>query len=148
MQGTIKWQDQQITLPGFTTGIGNMLVSGNGSAHLGRETYDILIKANLRGDTTSETGCTIKSKSIQNQDIPFRCTGSFAENGGGSCLPDKQFINQLIQGKVQDLLKEKLFDKYLSQPKSDAPTSSTEGPTAVEESSTNEEPSATGGAFS
>jgi AsmA protein len=143
MQGTIKWQDQQITLPGFTTGIGNMLVSGNGSAHLGRETYDILIKANLRGDTTSETGCTIKSKSIQNRDIPFRCTGSFAENGGGSCLPDKQFINQLIQGKVQDLLKEKLFDKYLSQPKSDTPTSSTEGPTAVEESSTNEEPSAT-----
>ncbi len=142
MQGTIKWQDQQITLPGFTTGIGNMLVSGNGSAHLGRETYDILIKANLRGDTTSETGCTIKSKSIQNRDIPFRCTGSFAENGGGSCLPDKQFINQLIQGKVQDLLKEKLFDKYLSQPKSDTPTSSTEGPSAVEESSTNKEPSA------
>jgi len=142
MQGTIKWQDQQITLPGFTTGIGNMLVSGNGSAHLGRETYDILIKANLRGDTTSETGCTIKSKSIQNRDIPFRCTGSFAENGGGSCLPDKQFINQLIQGKVQDLLKEKLFDKYLSQPKSDTPTSSTEGPTAVEEPSATEEPSA------
>jgi len=143
MQGTIKWQDQQITLPGFTTGIGNMLVSGNGSAHLGRETYDILIKANLRGDTTSETGCTIKSKSIQNRDIPFRCTGSFAENGGGSCLPDKQFINQLIQGKVQDLLKEKLFDKYLSQPKSDTPTSSTEGPTAVEEPSADKEPSAT-----
>ena len=138
MQGTIKWQDQQITLPGFTTGIGNMLVSGNGSAHLGRETYDILIKANLRGDTTSETGCTIKSKSIQNRDIPFRCTGSFAENGGGSCLPDKQFINQLIQGKVQDLLKEKLFDKYLKQP-----STTTEEPTAVEESSANKEPSAT-----
>lgn len=138
MQGTIKWQDQQITLPGFTTGIGNMLVSGNGSAHLGRETYDMLIKANLRGDTTSETGCTIKSKSIQNRDIPFRCTGSFAENGGGSCLPDKQFINQLIQGKVQDLLKEKLFDKYLKQP-----STTTEEPSANKEPSAVEEPSPT-----
>ena len=43
---------------------------------------------------------------------------------------------------MQDLLKEKLFDKYLSQPKSDTPTSSTEGPTAVEEPSATEEPSA------
>ncbi|WP_438952500.1 AsmA family protein [Porticoccus sp.] len=137
MQGTIKWQDQQITLPGFTTGVGNLLVSGNGSAHLGKETYDMLIRANLRGDTTSETGCTIKSKSIQNRDIPFRCTGSFAENGKGSCLPDKQFINQLIQGKVQDVLKEKLFDKYLKQP-----STTTEEPSAIEEPSADKEPSA------
>ncbi len=112
MQGTIKWQDQQITLPGFSTGIGNLAVSGNGSAHLAKETYDMLISAKLQGDTTSETGCTIKSKTVQNKAIPFRCTGSFAENGGGKCLPDKQFINQLIQGKIQ----EKLFDKFLKQP--------------------------------
>ncbi len=109
MQGTIQWQNQQLTLPGFTTGVGNLLVSGSGGANLEKETYDMLIKSRLNGDTTSETGCTVKSKTIQNRDIPFRCTGSFAENGGGNCLPDKQFINQLIQGKIQ----EKLIDKFL-----------------------------------
>ena len=121
MQGTIKWQDQQISLPGFSTGIGNLAVSGNGSAHLAKETYDMLISAKLQGDTTSETGCTIKSKTVQNKAIPFRCTGSFAENGSGKCLPDKQFINQLIQGKIQ----EKLFDKFLKQPQAAPATDGT-----------------------
>ncbi|WP_461482433.1 AsmA family protein [Porticoccus sp.] len=121
MQGTIQWRDQQISLPGFTTGIGNLAVSGNGGANLVKESYDMLISAKLQGDTTSETGCTIKSKTVQNKAIPFRCTGSFAENGSGKCLPDKQFINQLIQGKIQ----EKLFDKFLKQPEAAPATDGT-----------------------
>lgn len=125
MQGTVKWQDQVINLPGFTTGVGNLAVSGNGSANLANETYDMLIKSRLNGDTTSETGCTVKSKTIQNRDIPFRCTGSFAENGGGKCLPDKQFINQLIQGKIQ----EKLIDKFLKPSESKTQEGDTSGET-------------------
>jgi len=125
MQGTVKWQDQIINLPGFTTGVGNLAVSGNGGANLASETYDMLIKSRLNGDTTSETGCTVKSKTIQNRDIPFRCTGSFAENGGGKCLPDKQFINQLIQGKIQ----EKLIDKFLKPSESKTQEGETSGET-------------------
>jgi len=133
MEGTIEWRDQKIILPAFSTGIGNLAVSGNGGANLANETYDMLIRARLNGDTTSENGCTIKSKTVQNRDIPFRCTGSFAENGSGKCLPDKQFINQLIQGKVQEKLQEKLFDKFLKQPESSSEDTQTDGETAPEE---------------
>ena len=123
VQSDIYWKNQIITLPNLTTGMGNVAVAGNGTVNLEQEAYNMLITANLQGDSTSETGCHIKSKSIRNRDIPLRCTGSFAENGEGTCRPDKQFINQLLQDKIKD----KLFDKFL-KPKSDANTTdSTEG---------------------
>ena len=115
LQGNFQWREQKITLPAFTTGLGNLAVSGNGIVNLDQQTYNMLINANLQGDRTSETGCIVKSKRIRNRDIPLRCTGSFAENGEGNCLPDKQFINQLLQEKI----KEKLFDQFL-KPKADA----------------------------
>lgn len=128
LKGNILWRDQKILLPSFTTGLGNLAVSGNGTINLVDESYNMLITANLQGDQTSENGCPIKSKSIRNRDIPLRCTGSFAENGEGKCLPDKQFINQLLQDKI----KEKLFDKFL---KSDSDTTTEDGQTTEEESS-------------
>jgi hypothetical protein len=109
--------------------MGNVAVAGNGIVNLEQEAYNMLITANLQGDSTSETGCHIKSKSIRNRDIPLRCTGSFAENGEGKCRPDKQFINQLLQDKIKD----KLFDKFL-KPKSESSdtTDSPEGTTQEE----------------
>lgn len=128
VESDIHWKNQIITLPNLTTGMGNIAVAGNGTINLEQEAYNMLITANLQGDSTSETGCHIKSKSIRNRDIPLRCTGSFAENGEGKCRPDKQFINQLLQDKI----KEKLFDKFL-KPKSDSKaTDSTEGATQDE----------------
>ena len=134
VQSDIHWKNQIITLPNLTTGMGNVAVAGNGTVNLEKEAYNMLITANLQGESTSEDGCHIKSKSIRNRNIPLRCTGSFAENGKGKCLPDQQFINQLLQDKI----KEKLFDKFL-KPKSDAKaTDSTEGATQGEQ--TQEEP--------
>ncbi|MDX2463619.1 MAG: AsmA family protein [Porticoccus sp.] len=133
LQGTFQWREQKITLPGFTTGLGNLAISGNGTVNLEQEMYNMLITANLQGERTSETGCLVKSKRIRNRDIPLRCTGSFAENGKGTCLPDKQFINQLLQDKI----KETLIDKFLkpqadkAQPQSsDQSTNATEEPAA------------------
>lgn len=114
LRGDIQWRDQRILLPGFTTGLGNLAVSGNGTVFLAEERYDMLITANLHGDQTSETGCLVKSKRIQNRDIPLRCKGSFAEDGGGNCLPDSKFISQLLQEKIQNVL----FDKFLKKPES------------------------------
>ncbi len=134
VQSDIHWKNQIITLPNLTTGMGNVAVAGNGTVNLEQEAYNMLITANLQGDSTSEDGCHIKSKSIRNRDIPLRCTGSFAENGAGTCRPDKQFISQLLQDKIKD----KLFDKFL-KPKSDSKTTdSTEG--ATKDNQTQEEP--------
>lgn len=131
MQSDIIWKNQMVTFPNLTTGMGNLAISGNGTVDLDQEIYNMLITANLQGDSTSDTGCHVKSKRIRNRDIPLRCTGSFAENGEGSCLPDKQFINQLLQDKI----KEKLFDKFL-KPKEDSAPNSDESNT--EEADTNE----------
>ena len=133
LQSDFHWKNQIITLPGLTTGLGNLAISGNGTVNLEQEAYNILITANLQGDHTSETGCLVKSKRIRNRDIPFRCTGSFAENGEGSCRPDKQFINQLLQEKI----KEALFGKFL-KPKSN--TSTTEPASSDQTTDSSEEP--------
>ena len=133
LQSDFHWKNQIITLPGLTTGLGNLAISGNGTVNLEQEAYNMLIIANLQGDHTSETGCLVKSKRIRNRDIPFRCTGSFAENGEGGCRPDKQFINQLLQEKI----KEALFGKFL-KPKSD--TSTTEPASSDQATDSSEEP--------
>ena len=137
MQSDIIWKNQMVTFPNLTTGMGNLAISGNGTVDLDQEIYNMLITANLQGDSTSDTGCHVKSKRIRNRDIPLRCTGSFAENGEGSCLPDKQFINQLLQDKI----KEKLFDKFL-KPKEDSASNSDESNTeeADPKDSNTEEP--------
>ena len=124
LQSDIIWKNQMVTFPNLTTGMGNLAISGNGTVDLDKEMYNMLITANLQGDSTSDTGCHVKSKSIRNRDIPLRCTGSFAENREGSCLPDKQFINNLLQDKI----KEKLFDKFLKskEDSSDTEESSTQ----------------------
>ncbi len=130
LQGDIQWRDQRILLPGFTTGLGNLAISGNGTVFLAEENYDMLITANLHGDQTSETGCLVKSKRIQNRDIPLRCSGSFAEDGDGNCLPDSKFISQLLQEKLQNML----FDKFLKKPESTESTvTDTEQEAAPEE---------------
>lgn len=129
LQGDIQWRDQRILLPGFTTGLGNLAISGNGTVFLAEENYDMLITANLHGDQTSETGCLVKSKRIQNRDIPLRCKGSFAEDGDGNCLPDSKFISQLLQEQLQNML----FDKFLKKPESTENTSTDTGQEAAPE---------------
>ncbi len=135
LQGDIQWRDQHILLPGFTTGLGNLAIAGNGTIFLDKETYDMLITANLHGDHTSETGCLVKSKRIQNRDIPLRCRGSFSDDGGGNCLPDSQFISQLLQEKLQNVL----FDKLLKKPDGNTTTDSPDTSAPEEEKDANQQ---------
>ena len=104
-----------VTIPSLTSGLGNLAISGDGQVNLKEQTYSVLIKANLKGDQTSESGCPIKSKSIRNKDLPLRCSGSFAPDGSTKCLPEKGFIKQLLK----ETIKEKLINSLLNS-KSDA----------------------------
>lgn len=103
-------QEQIITIPNFTSGIGNLSIEGDGKVDLNDQSYNFLIKANLDGDKTSENGCPIKSKSIRNIDLPLRCEGSFEGDGRVLCLPDKKFMNQILKKKIKD----KLFNGLLN----------------------------------
>ena len=113
---------QIVTIPSLTSGLGNLAISGDGQVNLKEQTYNVLIKANLKGDRTSEAGCPIKSKSIRNKDLPLRCSGSFAPDGSTRCLPEKGFITQLLKETV----KEKLINNLLNS-KSDAGAENSEG---------------------
>ncbi len=113
LSGNLRIKQQVITLPAYTTRLGNIAIKGKGNVNLLEQSYDMLISANLQGDTTSATGCTVKSKSVRNRDIPFRCVGSFAAEGGGMCAPDKSFITGLLQ--------EKLVDKFFKLPEEKLP---------------------------
>ena len=100
---------QIVTIPNFTSGIGNLSVRGDGNVNLSDQSYNFVLKAKLDGEKTSKNGCPIKSKSIRNKDMPLRCKGSF-DDGSVLCLPDKEFINHILKKKI----KEKLFDNLLN----------------------------------
>jgi len=122
MQTTFSLNRQMLTIPRFTSGIGNLAISGNGKVNLKEQSYDLLFKANLKGDKTSPTGCPIKSKSIRNKDLPLRCKGSYEKNGGSKCLPDQEFINQILKKKIKD----RIFSSLLKATSGGATTNKSE----------------------
>ena len=129
LKGSLRWQQQKVNLPDYTTRMGNIAIHGNGVVNLVEQSYNMLINANLQGDTTSESGCNVKSKSVRNRDIPFRCQGSFADQGEGSCAPDNSFIRRIVQ--------EKLVNKLLGQP--DEASSTAAESNAIDETGTEPE---------
>ncbi len=110
LESEFSIEEQTITIPNFTSGIGNLSIEGDGKVNLNDQSYNFLIKANLDGDKTSENGCPIKSKSIRNINLPLRCEGSFEGDGRVLCLPDKKFMNQILKKKIKD----KLFNGLLN----------------------------------
>ena len=110
LESEFSIEEQIITVPNFTSGIGNLSIEGDGKVNLNDQSYNFLIKANLDGDKTSENGCPIKSKSIRNINLPLRCEGSFEGDGRVLCLPDKKFMNQILKRKIKD----KLFNGLLN----------------------------------
>ena len=93
---------KQILIERYTTGLGNIGLSGKGVIDLETEHFDLLAISHLNGDRTSEQGCLVKSKRVRNKDIPIRCKDSFARAGGGSCQPDGDFVKQVLQDKLFD----------------------------------------------
>jgi len=96
-----------LILEQFSTGLGNLLLSGNGVIDAEAETFDIRLTTNLQGDRTSETGCIVKSKRIRNKDLVMHCRDSFAKAGSTSCRPDEALVKSLLQDKVIDKIREK-----------------------------------------
>ena len=121
LKSVFSIQEQIITIPNFTSGIGNLSIEGDGKVDLNNQSYNLLIKANLDGDKTSDDGCPIKSKSIRNINLPLRCKGSFEGDGKVLCLPDKKFMNQILKKKIKDqlfngLLNSKPSGSVINQP--------------------------------
>lgn len=97
-------EGQTLQLQNYATGVGNLKVRGKGKIELDRERFDIDVIANLQGDRTSENGCIVKSKRIQNRDLPLRCKDSFAKAGATSCRPDSDFVKGMLQNELMDKL--------------------------------------------
>jgi len=100
VQASIHLSGKQVLLESYTTGLGNISLSGKGIIDLDKERFDLLAISRLNGDRTSEGGCPVKSKRVRDKDIPIRCKDSFANAGGGSCKPDGDFVKQVIQDKL------------------------------------------------
>ncbi|RLA39353.1 MAG: hypothetical protein DRQ64_07110, partial [Gammaproteobacteria bacterium] len=88
VQASISLKGKQVFIERYTTGLGNISLSGKGVSDLGTERFDLLAISRLNGERTSEQGCLVKSKRVRDKDIPIRCKDSFAKAGGGSCKPD------------------------------------------------------------
>lgn len=100
LQASISLKGKQVLLDQYSTGLGNLSLKGQGLIDVGEERFNILAVTRLNGDTTSEQGCTVKSRRIRDKDIPIRCQDSFAKAGGNSCTPDGDFVRQIMQDEV------------------------------------------------
>jgi AsmA protein len=94
-----------LDLTQYTTGVGNLKLRGNGTINLDKETFNIKAITRLEGDTTSDVGCTVKSRRVRNKDLALICKDSFSKAGATSCKPDPDLL--------KDLLKDELIDKFL-----------------------------------
>ncbi len=107
VQASIDIQGKQVFIRSYSSGLGNISLSGKGLVDLDRERFDLLAISRLNGDQTSAQGCLVKSKRVRNKDIPIRCKDSFAKAGGGSCKPDGDFIKQVLQDTLLEKIQKK-----------------------------------------
>ncbi len=107
LQASISLKGKQVFIDRYTTGLGNIGLSGKGLIDLDTEHFDLLAISRLNGDRTSEQGCLVKSKRVRDKDIPIRCKDSFANAGGGSCKPDGDFVKKVLQDKLLEKLQPK-----------------------------------------
>ncbi|MEZ0122061.1 MAG: AsmA family protein [Candidatus Reddybacter sp.] len=107
VQASIHLSGKQVLIERYTTGLGNIDLSGKAVIDLGTERFDLLAISRLNGERTSEQGCRVKSKRVRDKDIPIRCKDSFAKAGGGSCKPDGDFVKQVLQDKLFDKIQKK-----------------------------------------
>ncbi|MGK2913055.1 MAG: AsmA family protein [Porticoccaceae bacterium] len=103
----IRVAGDNLSLDGYTTGIGHLRVRGDGVIDIAKKTFDVLAIARLTSDRTSDNGCVINSERLRNRDIPLRCKDSFAAAGTGSCKPDGNTLEALLQEKLIDAIKDK-----------------------------------------
>lgn len=104
LESQFHFDNGNLVLDNYTSGLGNLGVRGNGSIDLIEQAFNIRVITRLEGDRTSAEGCVVKSKRIRDRDIPLLCKDTFANAGAGSCKPDPDFVRNLLQSEVLDKL--------------------------------------------
>lgn len=126
LSGSIKWQDEIITIDTFNAGVEKLQLGSTGKINLATDQYDIflpfkLLKSNADTITaeqiavaTSANGCSIGSQYWLERGMELlRCKGSFgAINPLSDCRPDKELLVALTKDYAVYKLKEKHGAKY------------------------------------
>jgi len=102
LTSTFQFDNAELQLNNYATGVGNLTVRGNGTINIDRENFNLRVISNLQGERTSASGCEVKSTRVRNKDIPLICKDSFAKAGASSCKPDPDFLKQLLQQELMD----------------------------------------------
>jgi AsmA protein len=111
LSGSIKWQDEIITIDTFNAGVEKLQLGSTGKINLATDEYDIflpfkLLKSNSDTITaeqiavaTSANGCSIGSQYWLERGMELlRCKGSFgAINPLSDCRPDKELLVALTK---------------------------------------------------
>ncbi|WIO74803.1 AsmA family protein [Porticoccaceae bacterium LTM1] len=110
--GSFTVKGQQLTFQNLTTGVGNLKLRGKGGLALIDQTMDMTMTFNIAGAKSSEEGCVLRSKSIQNRDIPLRLRGNIADMNSmvSNALVDL-IARMVIEDKTDDLLNKLLGGK-------------------------------------
>ncbi|MGS2724652.1 AsmA family protein [Porticoccus sp. GXU_MW_L64] len=107
--GRFALNGDTLTLNSVTSGVGNVALRGQGDLHMQQGLMDMRLVFNINGATSSEQGCVLRSKSIQNRDIPLHLKGPVDNINGvvSNALVDLM-ARTLIESK-----KSRLLDKLL-----------------------------------
>lgn len=110
--GSFTVKGQQLTFQNLATGVGNLKLRGKGSMALIDQSMDMTLTFNIAGAKSSEEGCALRSKSIQNRDIPLRLRGNIADmnNMVSNALVDL-IARMVIEDKTDNLLNKLLGGK-------------------------------------
>ena len=96
---------ETLTLNNLLTGVGNIILRGKGNLKLQQGLMDMHTTINIHSSKSSEQGCVLRSKSIQNRDIPLHLQGPVAEINSvmSNALVDLM-ARTLLEGKTNRLL--------------------------------------------
>lgn len=123
-QSNFSLDGQMLTLTQLNTGVGNLKLRGSGNMALLDGVMDMRVVFNINGAKSSEQGCVLRSKSIQNRDIPIRLRGSI--DNMNSMIRDA--LVDLIAKMVIERKADQLLDKLLGGDKKEEQDPNSEQP--------------------
>ncbi|MDM3871827.1 AsmA family protein [Porticoccus sp. W117] len=96
--GRFALNGDTLTLNSVSSGVGNVALRGQGDLQMQQGLMDMRLVFNINGATSSEQGCVLRSKSIQNRDIPLHLKGPVAD------------INSVVTNALVDLMARTLIE--------------------------------------
>ncbi|UTW44985.1 AsmA family protein [bacterium SCSIO 12696] len=107
--GTFALNGQTLTLQSLNSGVGNLTLRSQGNLQLQDQLMDLHVVLAINNPKSSEQGCVLRSKSIQNRDIPLHLKGPVADINGVMT----NAMTDLITRTLLDRQKQRLLDKLL-----------------------------------